>query len=926
MRLTRRDARSNGPPEVLAGNTETPWHAQAAAAVLAALDTGPDGLSAEEVSARKERHGPNRLAEAPRRSEILRFLAQFNNALIYVLLAGAVAAWSLGHFVDAGVIVAVVLVNAIVGFVQEGKAENALKAIRSMVSPRAHVVRGGERVNIAVEDLVPGDIVHLVAGDRVPADLRLTRARGLLIEEAILTGELVAAEKLENPVPAAAALGDRRSMAYSGTVVAAGQGVGVAVVTGAGTEIGKISNLISGVQELTTPLLRQISRFGRRFTLVSIAAAVLLFLFAVYVREFAWPDAVLAVVALAVAVVPEGLPAVITITLAIGVQRMAARHAVIRQLPAVETLGATSVICSDKTGTLTRNEMTVRRVVVPGAEIHVGGSGYSPEGPPLFPDEPSPAQTGHGAALALIRAGLLCNDAHLLKRARGWSVHGDPMEGALVTLAMKSGFDPENIRTEWLRVDEIPFDAEHRLMATLNRVPCGDRVILIKGAPERLLELCSRQAGEGDPVPLDVEYWLERITRAAAEGERVLGFATKPAPGSADRLSLADIESGSIFLGIVGFIDPPREEAVAAIAECRSAGIAVKMITGDHAATAAAIARQLGLGQAPRVLTGQELDSLSDDELSAAVRDTVVFARTSPEHKLRIVRALQAQNCVVAMTGDGVNDAPSLKQADVGIAMGRKGTEVAKEASQIVLLDDNFASIVSAVHEGRTVYDNIRKVVSWTLPTNGGEVLTVIAAILFNFTMPMTPAQILWINLILTVTLGLVLAFEPPEPNIMRRPPRPAGAGLLSSFLVWRIIVVSLLFMAAALAMFFYALDRGLGVDAARTIVVNTIVVLEIFYLFNVRYLHMTSYTWQGVRGTPAVLMAIGVVVAAQFAFTYLPVMQRLFETAPVSLADGMLIVAVGVTVMAILEAEKQLIWWWSRRDEQAGSSAVGVR
>ncbi len=467
---------------------------------------------------------------------------------------------------------------------------------------------------------------------------------------------------------------------------------------------------------------------------------------------------------------------------------------------------------------------------------------------------------------------------------------------------------PENIRAEWARLDEIPFDAQHRFMATLNRVPYDRTVILVKGAPERLLEMSTAQTGKQGDEPLNPAWWVERIASAAAAGERILGFAMKLAPAGSQRLAFADAEQGLTFLGIVGFIDPPREEAVAAIAECQSAGIGVKMITGDHAVTAAAIARQLGLGETPFVLTGRDLDDIPDDAFNDAVRETVVFARTSPEHKLRIVRALQAEGAVVAMTGDGVNDAPSLKQADVGIAMGQKGTEAAKEASQMVLLDDNFASIVAAVHEGRTVYDNIRKVVAWTIPTNGGEVLTVIAAILFNFTMPMTPAQILWINMILTVTLGLVLAFEPSEPNVMRRPPRAANAGLLSPFLVWRILFVSLIFLICALSIFFYALNRGLDVDTARTMVVNTIVVLEIFYLFNVRYLHMTSFSWRGALGTPPVLIAIAVVILAQFAFTYLPIMQRLFATKPVSPMDGMLIIAVGIVSMIILEGEKHLM------------------
>ena len=880
------------------------WHARRIEDVQASLDAHPGGISSEEASTRLATHGPNALPAAPERSPVLRFLAQFNSTLIYFLLSAAAAAWILGHRIDSAVIVAVVLVNAIVGFVQEGKAEKALSAIRKMISPQASVRRDGRRVGVPVTDLVPGDVVLVEAGDRVPADLRIFRARGLLIDEAALTGESVAAEKGEEPAAADAPLGDRLCMAFSGTLVAAGQGVGYVVETGPRTELGRISALIQRVEPLTTPLLRQIDSFGRRFTWVAIGAALLLFAFATLVRGFDWSEALIAVVALAVGVVPEGLPAVITITLAIGVQRMAARRAVVRRLPAVETLGATSVICSDKTGTLTRNEMTARRIVTARHAVLVGGSGYSPEGA-LTADGADDDVAALEAAAPVIRAGLLCNDAHLRSVDGQWIVDGDPMEGALVAVAMKAGLDPGHARREWPRLDEIPFDARHRFMATRNLGPDGGSAIFVKGAPERLLAMCSAQRGPDGPEAIDAEYWAGRIALAASEGERVLGFAARQDSGVERRLAFGDLDGGLVFLGMVGLIDPPREEAAQAVAECRSAGIAVKMITGDHGATAAAVARRLGLADSLEVVTGPELDRTSDAELAELALRAQVFARTSPEHKLRIVRALQSTGAVVAMTGDGVNDAPALKQADVGVAMGRKGTEAAKEAAEMVLLDDNFVSIVAAVHEGRTVYDNIRKVISWTIPTNGGEVLTVIAAILLGFTLPMTAAQILWINLILTVTLGLVLAFEPPEPGVMRRPPRRAAAPLLSPFLVWRIFFVSGLFMAGALAIFFYALDRGLDVETARTMVVNAIVVLEIFYLFNVRYLHMTSFTFRGALGTPAVLAAVAAVAAAQFAFTYAPFMQELFESRPVAFLDGCVIVAAGVLLMLVLETEK---------------------
>ncbi|GLK72016.1 HAD-IC family P-type ATPase [Ancylobacter dichloromethanicus] len=888
------------PPASPAFHT-TDWHAIPHEEAAGRLGVSTAGLTPEQAQARLAEHGPNALPETAGRSPLTRLMAQFNSALIYFLLAGAAAALVLGHHVDAGVIIAVVLVNALVGFVQEGRAEQALRAIRDMISPHANVVRASRRQSVEARELVPGDLVLLEAGDRVPADTRLFRARGMLIDEAILTGESVAAAKNEAPAARDAALGDRHSMAFSGTTVAAGQGAGFVVSTGPHTQIGRIGRLIADVEPLATPLLRQVDAFARRFTWLAIASAAALFLFAVAVRGYGWTDALMAVVALAVGAVPEGLPAVITITLAIGVRRMASRNAVIRRLPAVETLGATSVICSDKTGTLTRNEMTARRLVVaaeggPG-EIAVSGIGYDPDGGLNW----SGAARGDPAevAAALLRCGLLCNDAHLHTENGVWRAEGDPMEGALVALAVKAGLNPALERGAFAREDEIPFDAAYRFMASLNRGLQGEALVFVKGAPEELLKLSGSPGGG---------VWEAALARAAAQGERVLGFAMKRLAGAPKRLAFDDVREGFDFLGLIGFIDPPRPEAIAAIAECRSAGIAVKMITGDHAATAGAIACQLGLAATPEVATGVEVDAASDGNLVELARRTDVFARTSPENKLRIVRALQSTGAVVAMTGDGVNDAPSLKQADVGIAMGHKGTEAAKQAAEVVLLDDNFASIVAAVKEGRTVYDNIRKMIAWTLPTNGGEVLAVVGAILFGLAMPMSAAQILWINLATSATLGLALAFEPTEPGIMQRPPRPARAGLLTRFMLWRVVFVSLLFTLAAFAIYGQAVWRGQEMEMARTMVVNTLVVMEIFYLFNVRFLHMTSITWRAALGTPAVLLALAAIVAAQLAFTYLPVMQAVFDTRPVALLDGVLIVAVGVALMIVLELEKALL------------------
>ncbi len=881
------------------------WHTLAAAEVLVALETSAEGLDPPEATRRLSINGPNQLPAPPRPHPVLRFLAQFNNMLIYFLLAAAAAAGFLGHFVDAGVIVAVVVINAGVGFVQEGKAEQALDAIRDMIAPHATVLRGGKRHKTDAREIVTGDVVVVEAGDKTPADLRLIRARNLLADEAILTGESLPAEKTEAAVALDAPLGDRVGMLYSGTLIATGQATGIAVSTGKDTEIGRIATLIGQVQNHTTPLLRQINQFGRLVTWFAIGLAGLLFAFAILLRGYQWPDALLVVVALAVGIVPEGLPAIISITLAIGVQRMARRNAVVRRLPAVETLGSTSVICSDKTGTLTRNEMTARRIVTAAAEYLVEGAGYAPVGQIAALGV---ATAGAQAVQAdLIRAALLCNDAQLVESAGQWSVHGDPMEGALVTLAMKSGLHPETERSAWVRLDEIPFDAQHRFMATLHRSRGGEVWVFVKGAPERVLEMCQTQA-VGDGKPADAPYWHDRIAAAGGNGERVLGFAAMRVDPATERLSFAALEEGPQFLGIVGLIDPPRLEAIAAIAECRSAGIAVKMITGDHAGTAGAIARQLNLADNPQVMTGAELDGLSDDALREIAETVSVFARTSPEHKLRLVRALQANGHVVAMTGDGVNDAPSLKQADVGIAMGHKGTEAAKEAALVVLMDDNFASIVAAVHEGRTVYDNIRKVIAWTLPTNGGVALGVVLALVLGLTLPMTSVQILWVNMTMAITLGLVLAFEPSEPGVMRRPPRPRDAPLLSRFLIWRIGFVSVLFLAGTFGIFEYAMQIGRGVPAARTMVVNTLVVMEVFYLFNVRYLHMTSFSLRGAVGTPAVLTALGVVVAAQLTFTFAPFMQALFDSAPLTIFEGTMIIGIGVAVLAVLEIEKAVM------------------
>ncbi|WP_226636592.1 cation-translocating P-type ATPase [Novosphingobium profundi] len=883
------------------------WHALDPDTVAADLGAGSAGLSGSEAARRLERCGPNLLPRVKPPHPLMRFAAQFNNALIYFLLASAAAAFVLDHAIDAGVILAVVLINAFVGVIQEGKAEKALAGMENLVGEEAHVLREGRRQPVPAGSLVPGDTVLVEAGDRVPADLRIVRARALSIEEAALTGESVAADKQEEAVEPDAPLAERTSMAYSGTLVVRGQATGLVVATGAATEIGKIGALLQSVPRLVTPLLKQIDQFGTRLTLLILIGSAALFAFSVTARSYPWVDALIAVVALAVGAIPEGLPAVITITLAIGVQRMARRKAVIRKLPAVETLGATSVICSDKTGTLTRNAMTVTRLFTPSGEWQVSGSGYAPEGEIKAGDgdaQAEPVPPGE-----ILHCGALCNDARLQHEDGNWSVVGDPMEGALLALAGKAGLDTAKLHADWARLDEIPFDAAYRLMATLVRSPEGEAIAFVKGAPEAVLALGA--AGT------DFERWHGITRQAAAQGERILGFAAITLAPGTTRLRFEDLQ-GARILGLMAFVDPPREEARIAIGECRSAGIAVKMITGDHAATAVAIARQLEIEEEPRALTGAQIEAMSDEELRREVPEVAVFARASPEHKLRIVRALQSHGQIVAMTGDGVNDAPSLRQADVGTAMGASGTQAAREASEMVLLDDNFASIVAAVREGRTVYDNIRKVIAWTLPTNGGEIIAVVLAIILDLALPMTATQILWINLITSVTLGLVLAFEPSEPGIMERAPRAKDSPLLSGFILWRVGLVSLLFAVALLGVYFTALSTGTDIATTRTMVVNMLVIAEIFYLFNVRYMHVQSLSWRGILGTRAVLVAVGTVSLAQVCFTYLPPFQAVFATRPLSFTQGASLIAIGAVIFILLELEKVLVrrlGWFAELD-----------
>ena len=878
-----------------------------AAATLATLGVTGTGLTQSDADERIRIYGANRLPEAARRGPLRRFLGQFHNILIYVLLGAAGVTAALGHGVDSGVILAVVFANAVVGFIQEGKAEQAMAAIRKMLSPRSSVLRDGVRATIDSNQIVPGDILVLEAGDKVPADLRLIDANGLRVDEAILTGESVPIDKSVEPVSADAALGDRSCMAFSGTLVVSGAGRGVTVATGAATEIGRISGMLSEVETLATPLTQQMDSFARWLTGAILTVAAALLAYGASFGHLPFADLFMAIVGLSVAAIPEGLPAVLTVTLAVGVQAMARRNAIVRRLPAIETIGSVSVICSDKTGTLTRNEMLATSIVTSEAAFDVTGTGYAPFGSIRFENlDIDPAQ--HPVLLDIGHAATLCNDAALRKDEADWKADGDPMEGALKALAGKILRDESTAGAMATRSDSIPFDATHRYMAVLVHDHAGHAWIHVKGAPERLLAMCVGQKhADGSIRALETAYWHRQVDDAAAAGQRVIALASRPVAQEHVVLNTTDLDGQMVLLGLIGLHDPPRPEAVAAVAECREAGIRVKMITGDHAGTATAISRMVGLTNTDRVLTGSDLENMSDADLAAAAASTDVFARTSPSHKLRLVTALQSLGLSVAMTGDGVNDSPALKRADAGIAMGRKGSEAAKEASDLVLADDNFATIVNAVREGRTVYDNIKKVISWTLPTSAGEALTIVFALLMGMSLPVTAVQILWVNLVTAITLGIALAFEPTEDNTMLRPPRRRNEPLLSGALIWHVAFVSSLFLAAVFGIYAHAVGKGHAPELARTMALNTLVVLEIFHLFFIRNIYGTSLTWKAAQGTGVVWLCVVAVTAAQFAVTYLPPLQRTFGTAPVPILDGLLIVGVGILFFAVIETEKQV-------------------
>jgi magnesium-transporting ATPase (P-type) len=880
-------------------------HSMTVDEVYCSLNTGEAGLSQEQSAERLSLYGKNSLPLAPVRSSWKRFFSQFHNVLIYVLIGSGVLSALLQHYVDSGVIFAVVLVNAIIGFIQEGKAENALRSIMSMTKSLCMVVRNGALESTDSSELVVGDVVMLQAGDRVPADIRLFFCKDFRCDESALTGEAQPVGKRITIIAPNAPLAERKNMAYMGTMITYGLARGVVTQTGLKTQIGEISNLVGKVKLMQTPLQQQLARFARQLTIGIIVVSVLTMLLGIFIHEYKLGEMFQAAIGIAVSSIPEGLPAIVTIALAIGVQRMAKNNALVRRLPAVEVLGAVDVICSDKTGTLTANAMTAREVCTSIGGYRIAGEGYKPEGLIESSRTSEAVLIDHDSCFtqACIIA-LLCNDANLGHENGEWILHGDPTEGALLALALKHGLTAQDLNNVWQRIDILPFESEKRYMATLHHNTQGTVQLMVKGAPERLIDFASQQLGESGIEKIDKTHWRRMSEDYGRRGMRVIALAMKQYNNKPEALSHRQIESDLIMVGLVGISDPPRKEAIASIQLCHRAGIRVKMITGDSPITAAAIGAELGL-DVRRVMTGMEIDNLTAEQLSKEIEEVDVFARTSPTNKLQLVKALQRNRHVVAMTGDGVNDAPALKQANIGVAMGHKGTDAAKEAADFVLTDDNFSTIVSAVREGRTVYDNIVKSIIFILPTNLAEALVIFTAIMLGRMMPITPAQILWVNMITAITLALALAFERSEHNIMNKAPRPFGKGLFSVALLFRMALVGILGATIVFELFAYYRNSGSSIEYARTVAVNALVMIELFYLFTCRFLKQSIFSGFFLVGTQPILIASVCIVFLQAVFTYLPQSQQLFGLVNISLVDWLIVVTCTFPVMLIVEIEK---------------------
>lgn len=872
---------------------DRPWHALEVDEVRTHVETDLEsGLTTESVTSRQDEFGKNVLPEKEKTPEIIKFLRQFNDVLVYVLLAAAVVTGFLGEYIDTIVIVLVVTIIGVVGYLQENKAEEALEGIKKLLETKATVVRNGKQSEIDSSDLVVGDVLVLAAGDKVPADARVVQAEKFKVEESALTGEATTVEKKSDVVKEESVLADRKNMVYSGTSVATGSAKAIVTAIGEGTELGQINASISEVQTVKTPLIRQTTKFGQTVSIAILIISVVIYAFGYFLRDYEPVELMLTTIGLAVAAIPEGLPAVISIILALGVRNMAEQKAIVRSLPSVETLGAVSVICTDKTGTLTKNEMTVKQIVTANHDIEVSGSGYAPNGDLELNGQPFDLDDDE-SMIDLLTVGKTCNDAQLNEEDGDWVINGDPTEACLLTVAEKAERPIERLKV----ISKIPFDSEYKYMATLVDYK-GERMIFVKGAPDRLFDMASSEDFKQD-------YWDEKRKEIADRGQRVLGAGLKRVDSSKASIDHEDVEDGLTFLGLFGIVDPPRQEAIDAVAACRDAGIRIKMITGDHKDTAVAIAKELGM-EVEGALEGRELTEMTDEEIKEASVHNDVFARTSPNDKLRLVKGLQENGLITSMTGDGVNDAPALKRADIGVAMGIKGTEVAKEASQMVLVDDNFKTIYNAVREGRRVYDNLKKTILFLLPTNGGQALLVAMSILLGAAAPLSPVQILWVNMVVAITLSLAIAFEPLEESTMKRPPRPANVPLLSRYYIFRVTFVSIIIGGGSLWINYMLGDFDYSTEKLQTITLNAIVMAQLFHLYNCRTELAPAFNRHFFDNKIAFLVS-ALLIALQLFITYVPFMHTLFGTAPLTWEDWIYPVAFGAVVFIIVEIEKAI-------------------
>lgn len=868
------------------------------------LNTSEEGLTDKEVKERLLQYGPNKLAEEEKINKLKILLHQFTSPLIYILLIAAIVTFLLKEYIDTGVIMAVVLLNAIIGYIQEFKAEESVRALKKMIVPKARVLRDGIEKEINSLELVPGDIVFLLSGSKAPADLRLFRTIELKVEEAMLTGESIPAEKIistikeDNLTP-----GDQRNMAFMGTIVVSGRAKGVVVETGQRTVLGQIAKDVREVSAFKTPLQDKLERFARLIGFVVIGFSVLVFLAGIMLGAKA-SDMFMTAVATAVSAIPEGLPVAVTITMAIGVARMARRNAIVRKLPAVETLGSTTVIGSDKTGTLTKNEMTVRLIFDGEKTYEVTGSGYEPEGVILY-EQTTVSLDELENLRQVLRIGFLCNESNVYEEDGRYKVDGDPTEGALIVSALKAGLRIEDEKDNHPQIEILPFESEHGYMATLHKYK-EKKFVFVKGAPERVLDMCTmRMVDKG----LEKNKILHVANIFAKEGLRVLAMAYKEVPSDLEEITHHNVESNMVFSGLQGMLDPPRPEAVDAIRGCKEAGIRVVMITGDHATTASAIAGMLGITtEESNVLTGKEIETMTDDELFNTVKNVSVFARVAPQHKLRIARQLARHGEIVAVTGDGVNDAPALKAAHIGIAMGGAGTDVAKEASDMVLADDNFASIFAAVEEGRVVYDNIRKVTLFLVSCGFGELIAILATIVMGIPIPYIPAQILWLNLVTNGLQDVALAFEPGEKGILNKPPRKPKESILSSLIIQRTFLMGTVLAAGTLYVFISDLNQGVPLERARTAALTTMVFFQFYQALNCRS-ETESIFSMSPMSNPFLFYAMIAAFFAQLAVLYVPALQWIFRTVPLTMTEWLEVGLVTVTIVIAVEMDK-----WIRR------------